>query len=205
MVLNSVVEKDFWTKRGLTPEQRMKIVAGLDNSEQSAFEVGTEQRQWLAADLAKVDKKMPLIVFSHSPLYKYYRPWNFWTDDADEVQALLRPFDTVTVIHGHTHQVLSKPHRQYLLSRGAVDSVAMAVCSRRLAQAHRRDEPGQPVQPARRLRRRQGRRVVGRPGEYGLQPLGSQSDDCVVELFEVARQDKPAACAALQDLLRRSP
>jgi len=107
VVLNSVVEKDFWTKRGLTPEQRMKIVAGLDNSEQSAFEVGAEQREWLTKDLANVNKKTPLIVFSHSPLYKYYRAWNFWTDDADEVQAILRPFETVTVIHGHTHQVLS--------------------------------------------------------------------------------------------------
>jgi 3',5'-cyclic-AMP phosphodiesterase len=54
-----------------------------------------------------VDKKTPVIVFSHSPLYKYYRPWNFWTDDADEVQALLKPFDKVTVIHGHTHQLLT--------------------------------------------------------------------------------------------------
>ena len=27
----------------------------------------------------------PVIVFSHSPLYKYYRNWNFWTDDADAV------------------------------------------------------------------------------------------------------------------------
>ena len=24
-----------------------------------------------------------------SPLYKLYRPWNFWTEDAEEVQALL--------------------------------------------------------------------------------------------------------------------
>jgi 3',5'-cyclic-AMP phosphodiesterase len=107
VVLNSIIEEDFWTARGLTPEQRMKIVAGLDNHEQNPFTVGKEQRDWLAKDLAKVDKKMPLIVFSHSPLYKYYKPWNFWTDDADEVQALLRPFDTVTVIHGHTHQVLT--------------------------------------------------------------------------------------------------
>ena len=49
----------------------------------------------------------PLIVFSHSPLYKYYRDWNFWTDDADEVQAILKPYEHVTVIHGHTHQVLT--------------------------------------------------------------------------------------------------
>ena len=107
VVLMSVVEKDFWTPKGLNPMERMKTVAGLDNSNQSAFEVGAAQRDWLAKDLEKVDKKTPLVVFSHSPLYKLYRPWNFWTDDAEQVQALLQPFQTVTVIHGHTHQVLT--------------------------------------------------------------------------------------------------
>ena len=48
-----------------------------------------------------------MIVFSHSPLYKLYKGWNFWTDDAEEVQALLRKFNKVTVIHGHTHQLLT--------------------------------------------------------------------------------------------------
>src|SRR4030095_692189 len=43
----------------------------------------------------------------HSPLYKYYRDWNFWTEDAEQVQAILSPYKSVTVIHGHTHQVLS--------------------------------------------------------------------------------------------------
>jgi predicted MPP superfamily phosphohydrolase len=107
VVLNSILEKDFWTEKKLTPMERMKIVAGLDNALQSRFEVGGEQREWMKKDLAKVDKKTPVIVFSHSPLYKYYKPWNFWTDDADEVQALLKPFEKVTVIHGHTHQLLS--------------------------------------------------------------------------------------------------
>jgi predicted MPP superfamily phosphohydrolase len=107
VVLNSVIEEDFWTERKLSPMDRMKTVAGLDNNAQRPFTVGAQQRAWLAADLAKVAKSTPLVVFSHSPLYKLYKPWNFWTDDADEVQALLKPFSTCTVIHGHTHQVLS--------------------------------------------------------------------------------------------------
>ena len=107
ITLMSVNEKDFWTAKGLTPMQRMQIVSGLDDGRQSAFEVGEEEREWLARDLARVPKTTPLVVFSHSPLYKLYRPWNFWTDDAEQVQALLRPFQTVTVIHGHTHQVLT--------------------------------------------------------------------------------------------------
>ena len=107
ITLNSVVEKDFWTANGYTPEQRMNIVAGLDDGRQSRFEVGEEQRGWLKQDLAKVDKKTPVVVFSHSPLYKYYEPWNFWTADADPVQALLKPYQSVSVIHGHTHQLLT--------------------------------------------------------------------------------------------------
>ena len=107
VVLMSVVERDFWTARGMTPEERMHTVAGLDNGVQSRFEVGEEGRAWLKNDLAKVPHTTPLIVFSHSPLYKYYKNWNFWTDDADEVQAILQPFAKVSVIHGHTHQLLS--------------------------------------------------------------------------------------------------
>ena len=103
----SVQEKDFWTARGMTPMERMQTVAGLDNGVQSRFEVGEAGRKWLQDDLAKVDKATPLIVFSHSPLYKYYRNWNFWTEDADEVQAILQPFQKVTVLHGHTHQLLT--------------------------------------------------------------------------------------------------
>jgi 3',5'-cyclic-AMP phosphodiesterase len=107
VVLMSVLERDFWTARKMTPEERMQTVAGLDNGTQSRFEVGEEGRTWLRNDLAKVGHDVPLLVFSHSPLYKYYRDWNFWTEDADEVQAILRPYRSVTVLHGHTHQVLS--------------------------------------------------------------------------------------------------
>jgi 3',5'-cyclic AMP phosphodiesterase CpdA len=107
ITLMSVNEKDFWTAKNMTPMQRMLTVAGLDNGAQSRFEVGVEGRNWLKADLAKVPKNRPVVIFSHSPLYKYYEPWNFWTEDADQVQAMLAPFRSVTVIHGHTHQMLT--------------------------------------------------------------------------------------------------
>ncbi len=106
VVLQSVYEKDFWTARKMTPMERMQTVAGLDNAIQSRFEVGEKQREWLKHDLANVAVTTPLLVFSHSPLYKYYRNWNFWTDDAEQVQAILGPYRKVTVIHGHTHQML---------------------------------------------------------------------------------------------------
>src|SRR3984893_17271875 len=106
VTLMSVYEKDFWTPLKMTPEQRMQTVAGLDNGTQSRFMVGEDQMAWLEDDLANVAHSTPLLIFSHSPLYKYYRPWNFWTEDADDVQEILRPFNHTTVIHGHTHQML---------------------------------------------------------------------------------------------------
>jgi Icc protein len=107
VVLCSILTDDDWThKRWPTAEERMRQMARLDNPNGSPFMVKEEQRAWLKEDLSKIDKKRPIIVLSHSPLYKVFRPWNFWTDDAEEVQALLQPFQSVTVFHGHVHQVL---------------------------------------------------------------------------------------------------
>jgi hypothetical protein len=67
--------------------------------------VGEKQRQWLAKDLSGVARDTPIVVFSHSPIQKIYKGWNFWTEDADEVQAILQPFKNVNVIYGHVHQI----------------------------------------------------------------------------------------------------
>jgi 3',5'-cyclic AMP phosphodiesterase CpdA len=106
VVLNSILTFDEWTfNRWPTAEQRMLEMAGLDNPNGSPFMVGEKQREWLKTDLAKIGKDTPLVVFSHSPLQKIYKGWNFWTDDAEEVQAILAPFDKVNVIYGHVHQI----------------------------------------------------------------------------------------------------
>ena len=83
----------------------MNEMADLDNPNGSPFMVGEAQRMWLRDDLAKVDHDTPIVVFSHSPLQKIYKGWNFWTDDAEQVQDLLRPFKSVNVIYGHVHQI----------------------------------------------------------------------------------------------------
>jgi hypothetical protein len=85
--------------------RRMAEMAGLDNPNGSPFMVGEQQRVWLQQDLAKVAKDTPVVVLSHSPLQKIYKGWNFWTEDAEEVQQLLQPFDKVNVIYGHVHQI----------------------------------------------------------------------------------------------------
>jgi 3',5'-cyclic AMP phosphodiesterase CpdA len=106
IVLNSILTYDEWThERWPTAEQRMLEMAGLDNPNGSPFMVGEKQLKWLANDLEKVDKKTPIVLFSHSPIQKIYKGWNFWTEDAEEVQALLKPFNDPTVVYGHVHQI----------------------------------------------------------------------------------------------------
>lgn len=106
VVLNSILTYDDWTfNRWPSDEQRMIEMSGLDNPNGSPFMVGDKQREWLRKDLAKVKKSTPVVVFSHSPLQKIYKGWNFWTEDAEQVQALLAPFDKVTVFYGHVHQI----------------------------------------------------------------------------------------------------
>ncbi len=106
VVLNSILTYDEWTHRKWdTPMQRMKEMARLDNPDGSPFMVGDSQREWLRKDLANISKDTPIVVMSHSPLQKIYRGWNFWTEDAEQVQELLKPFDKVTVLYGHVHQI----------------------------------------------------------------------------------------------------
>jgi len=105
VVLNSILTYDEWNKKWPTKEQRMLEMAGLDNPNGSPFMVGDAQRAWLKADLDKVAKTTPVVVFSHSPLQKLYKGWNFWTEDAEQIQALLKPFAKATVIYGHVHQI----------------------------------------------------------------------------------------------------
>lgn len=106
VVLNSILTYDEWTyDRWPTAKQRMAEMAGLDNPNGSPFMVGEKQRDWLAKDLRKVAKDTPLVVLSHSPLQKIYKGWNFWTEDAEQIQTLLAPFEQVNVIYGHVHQI----------------------------------------------------------------------------------------------------
>jgi len=106
ITLNSILTYDEWTyDRWSTPEQRMSEMAGLDNPNGSPFMVGKRQRQWLKKDLSKVSKDTPIVIFSHSPLQKIYKGWNFWTDDAEQIQKLLKPFKKVNVVYGHVHQI----------------------------------------------------------------------------------------------------
>lgn len=70
--------------------------------------LGREQLEWARGDLAKLRNNTPVAIFAHIPLYAAYPQWGWTTDDYLELLSMVRRFDSVTVLNGHIHQVLSK-------------------------------------------------------------------------------------------------
>jgi hypothetical protein len=98
---------DYWTPRHMSAEERMDHMATLDGTVAGPWAgVGNDQIAWLQKTLSDWHKDAPVVIFSHNPLYEYYPPWNFWVRDWREVNEVLRPYNRVTNIHGHVHQVL---------------------------------------------------------------------------------------------------
>ncbi len=104
--MNSILIPDFWTLRGLTPEERMGYVAELECHQCGPWGVHEQQLQWLEEDVKKLSPDTPVVIFTHSPLWNYYPRWNFQTSDATEIHGILRKFDKVMAVHGHVHQVV---------------------------------------------------------------------------------------------------
>ncbi len=98
---------DYWTAKGMTPEERMGHMEALDGSQAGPWSgLGKQQMQWLSSALSDWPKSDPVIIFSHTPLYEYYPGWNFWVRDWREVHEIILPFQNLTNIHGHVHQPL---------------------------------------------------------------------------------------------------
>ena len=76
----------------------------LDNVSRARPEVGPEQRAWLAKDLARFPRTVPIVVFTHRPLFDLRPDWEWFTSDGDEVMNLLAPYENVTVLYGHIHR-----------------------------------------------------------------------------------------------------
>jgi 3',5'-cyclic-AMP phosphodiesterase len=106
MALHGCNLSDFWSKRKLSPEERMKVAGDITDASQGPFTLGRAQLDWMQKDLANVPKDAPILIFSHAPLYHYHEPWNFWTQDAAQAHAILKRFSNVQVFHAHVHQLV---------------------------------------------------------------------------------------------------
>jgi 3',5'-cyclic AMP phosphodiesterase CpdA len=70
--------------------------------------LGTEQLEWVEADLKGRSSSTPIVVFAHMPLWTIYEPWGWGTGDAPQLMSYLRRFGSVTVLNGHIHQIVQK-------------------------------------------------------------------------------------------------
>ncbi|GAB3453833.1 metallophosphoesterase [Massilia terrae] len=76
----------------------------LDNVSDPAGKIGDAQLAWLSSDLAKTGADVPIVVFTHRPLFDLYPQWDWATRDGAAAVALLMPHPNVTVFYGHIHQ-----------------------------------------------------------------------------------------------------
>jgi len=76
----------------------------LDNVSDPAGAVGAAQIDWLSADLNKTPAAVPVVVFTHRPLFDLYPQWEWSTQDGSKVIDVLTSRKNVTVFYGHIHQ-----------------------------------------------------------------------------------------------------
>lgn len=76
----------------------------IDNVSDPGAKIGDEQLAWLCADLATRDKKAPIVVLTHRPLFDLAPRWDWATRDGAQAIELLMPYQNVTVFYGHIHQ-----------------------------------------------------------------------------------------------------
>jgi 3',5'-cyclic AMP phosphodiesterase CpdA len=70
--------------------------------------LGSEQLEWLKADLAGRTASTPIVVFGHVPLWAVYPQWGWGTQDSAVALGYLKRFGSVTVLNGHIHQIAQK-------------------------------------------------------------------------------------------------
>jgi 3',5'-cyclic AMP phosphodiesterase CpdA len=70
--------------------------------------LGTEQLEWLEADLKPLTASTPVIVFAHIPLWAVYPQWGWGTEDSAQALSYLKRFGSVSVLNGHIHQTMQK-------------------------------------------------------------------------------------------------
>jgi 3',5'-cyclic AMP phosphodiesterase CpdA len=70
--------------------------------------LGSEQLEWLKADVAGLAASTPIVVFGHVPLWAVYPQWGWATQDGSQALGFLKRFGSVTVLNGHIHQIAQK-------------------------------------------------------------------------------------------------
>ena len=96
--------KEFFGDTHYTFDHKGVHFIVIDNVSDPTAAIGTEQLEWLRADLASQPKDVRIVVFTHRPLFDLYPQWDWATRDGAEAIALLQTHANVTVFYGHIHQ-----------------------------------------------------------------------------------------------------
>jgi hypothetical protein len=96
--------KEFFGDTHYTFDHKGVHFIVLDNVSDPGAILGADQLAWLAADLKKLDKAQPIVVFTHRPLFDLQPSWDWATRDGAKAVDLLTPYQNVTVFYGHIHQ-----------------------------------------------------------------------------------------------------
>jgi 3',5'-cyclic AMP phosphodiesterase CpdA len=107
-------------------EHRDWQFVGLDSTEGKRYDktsIQPETLQWVDANLKKLNRRRPTIIFTHFPLgpATQYRPTN-----ADELLARFEPFNVVAVFNGHFHGYTERTVRQAVFTTNKCCSIARA-------------------------------------------------------------------------------
>ena len=96
-------EERFGPTRWSFDHKGVHFVA-LDNVSDPEGAVGEAQRDWLHKDLKAVSAELPVVVFTHRPLFDLYPQWDWATKDGAQVVEVLSQRRNLTVFYGHIHQ-----------------------------------------------------------------------------------------------------
>lgn len=96
--------REFFGAHYYTFDHKGLHFIAVDNTTDPGASLGRTQLDWLAADLAQLDRDQPIVVFAHRPLYDLFPEWDWATRDGEAALALLAPYRHVTVFYGHIHQ-----------------------------------------------------------------------------------------------------
>ena len=101
---NGAAYKELFGETHYTFDHKGVHFIALDNVSDPGARIGDAQLEWLKADLDRQQKKAPIVVLAHRPLFDLAPQWDWATRDGAKAIELLMPYQNVTVFYGHIHQ-----------------------------------------------------------------------------------------------------
>ena len=98
-------------------KENQKTAVGVVGSRNYDLYIDDAQLDWLAKDLALVDKSTPLVLCMHAPLFTYNgkgeQVYSFIDGKSELLVNLIKDFENVKVFSGHSHRTMSFVHPEY--------------------------------------------------------------------------------------------